>query len=199
MTDFSKGVWRQELTLLEARGVRWNFGNHDSSRAVGHVATQPSVPTTVTHLLLSFPHFFDSSFSMAKKNENTLSIFLFKLGSSVVSNPKSRTQLGSLPLHISRSFVFKGHLTISWEWKEFAGRDGQGWGERKWFYFILQLILILLLDFKNWWWIEYIQESLVGPDRSTGTELFQIGIIVSQVVLFFCLLSVSNNQGFFKN
>ena len=98
-----------------------------------------------------------------------------------------------LPLYISRSFVFKGHLTISWEWKEFAGRDGQGWGERKWFYFILQLIPILLLDFKNWWWIEYIQESLVGPDRSTGTELFQIGIIVSQVVLFFCLLSVSNN------
>lgn len=99
MTGFSEGVWRQELTLLEVRGVRWNFGNHHSSRAAGHFATQPSVPTTVTHLLLSFPHFFDSSFSMAKKNENTLSIFLFKLKSSVVSNPKSGTQLGSSLAH----------------------------------------------------------------------------------------------------
>ena len=129
-----------------ARGVRWNFGNHHSSKVAGHFATQSSVPTTVTHLLLSFLHFFDSSFSMAKRNENTLSIFLFrKVQLSLIQTLELSW---GLPLHISRSFVFKGHLIVSCEWKEFAGRDGQGWGQQKWFYFTLWLICILLLEKK---------------------------------------------------
>lgn len=99
-----------ETAVHMARGVRWNFGNHHSSKAVGHFATQSSVPTTVTHLLFSFPHFFDSSFSMVKKNENTLSISLFR---KVLLSLILILELSwGLPLHISRSFVFKGHLTI---------------------------------------------------------------------------------------
>ena len=129
-----------------ARGVRWNFGNHHSSKAAGHFATQSSVPTTVTHLLLSFPHFFDSAFSMAKKNENTLSIFLFR--KVQLSLTRTLELSWGLPLSISRSSVFKGHLTVSCEWKEFSGRDGQGWREQKWFYFILRLIRILLPEKK---------------------------------------------------
>ena len=118
---------------VEARTVKWNTGNHGSSKATVHFAAQLPVPRTVTHLLLSFPHFLDPSFSMAKKNENTLSIFLFRK----VQLPVTQTLELSwcLPLHISRSFLFKGHFTISFKnarslWDGMAG----GW---KWFYFLL--------------------------------------------------------------
>ena len=91
-----------ETEVHMARGVRWNFGNHHSSKAVGHFATQSSVPTTVTHLLLSFPHFFDSSFSMVKKNENTLSISLFrKVHLSLI---RILDLSWGLPLHIKQEF-----------------------------------------------------------------------------------------------
>lgn len=68
---------RKSSPCTGERNVKRNIGNHRFSKTARYFATQAPVASPVAHHLVSFPHFFDLSFSMTKKNENTLSVFLF--------------------------------------------------------------------------------------------------------------------------
>lgn len=134
-----------ETAVHMARGVRWNFGNQffKSSWALCNSIFCPHHSDS--------PSFFFSSLlwllflNGKEKWEHSFHFLIQK--SSLVSNPNPGTQLGSSLAH-KQEFRIQRPSHRPWEWKEFAGRDGQGWGQRKCFYFILRLICILLLEKK---------------------------------------------------
>jgi hypothetical protein len=67
--DFTKGFLEPErVTLHGCFVLKWRGGNLCSLK-MGKNFQLRLLPLLVAHPLLSFPHFFDPSFSIAKKNE----------------------------------------------------------------------------------------------------------------------------------